>query len=502
MKNTIVLFIGLLLLNCSIPDRTKEEARNNLSADDSINIFCTPDLYNLTARWASEFCNINPDVKIKVINVTESSVAENLNINRNLGFISGEYSAMHDESTWKVVVGRNVIVPIFNSKNPFVNEICQQGISPEELAQIFKNPEMKNWGTLLNNQKNVPINFYMIDDPSINSGMSKLLNVNQIMIDGIKAGDGKELISSVQNDIYSIGICKIANILDPSNQSILEGVKLLPIDRNGNGKIDYMEEIYDDLNVLSRGIWIGKYPRALSDNIYSVSTVKPTNRTEVKFLNWVLTDGQQFLNNYGYNDLVLNERLAKLNLLDDYEIGMTTLNNNYAISKEPLSFYIYLPIILTAILVMVIMVISGVQYIKDKKADVLDKASVPRLVFNEDFVKSPPGLYYDKTHTWAFMEKDGMVRIGIDDFLQHITGPLTRVRMKNPGEKIRKGKQILSIIQNGKQLNIYTPVSGTIKEQNKALDTNTSVINSSPYSEGWVYMIEPTNWLKEIQFFL
>jgi hypothetical protein len=71
--------------------------------------------------------------------------------------------------------------------------------------------------------------------------------------------------------------------------------------------------------------------------------------------------------------------------------------------------------------------------------------------------------------------------------------------MKKQGEKIKKGEQILSIIQNGKQLNLYSPVSGIIKEQNKSLDDDSSIINSSPYNNGWVYKIEPTNWLRENQ---
>ena len=60
------------------------------------------------------------------------------------------------------------------------------------------------------------------------------------------------------------------------------------------------------------------------------------------------------------------------------------------------------------------------------------------------------------------MEQNGIVKVGIDDFLQHITGPITRIKMKNEGDKVKKGEQILSLIQNGKQLNIYAPVSGTI----------------------------------------
>lgn len=493
MKNTIVLFIGLLLLNFTISGSKKEEVQKILSEDDSISIFCTPDIYNLTAKWASEFCNLNPDVKINVINGMEASVAENFNISRNIGFISSEYSAMYDESMWNVVVGRDVIVPIFNSENPFVDEICQQGISSEDFAQIFKNPEMKNWGNLLNSQKNVPVNLYLIDDESINSGMAKLLNLDKITIDGIKVANGKELISLVQKDPYSIGICKITNIPDLNNQVIAESIKLLPIDRNGNGKIDYMEKLYDDLNVLSRAVWIGKYPKALFNNLYFISPAKPTKEIEVAFLKWVLTDGQQFLNNYGYSDLVFSERQAKIDLFNDDKLNLIASNENYSTSKSYL-------LILGTFVVIVFIAVTGIRYIKSRKADVQDKTSVSTHVFNKDFVDIPLGLYYDKTHTWAFMEKDGMVRIGIDDFLQHITGPLNRVKMKNAGEKIIKGKPVLSIIQNGKQLNIYAPISGTIKEQNKVLNTNSSIINSSPYSDGWVYRIEPANWLKEIQF--
>jgi len=121
-------------------------------------------------------------------------------------------------------------------------------------------------------------------------------------------------------------------------------------------------------------------------------------------------------------------------------------------------------------------------------------------VLNENSVLAPKGVYFDKTHTWAFMEKDGNVKIGVDDFLQHITGTLTRINMKESGETVRKGEKILTIMRDGKQLNIYAPISGIIKEQNQILKSDSSLINSSPFAEGWVYLIEPKNWVREIQF--
>ncbi len=141
-----------------------------------------------------------------------------------------------------------------------------------------------------------------------------------------------------------------------------------------------------------------------------------------------------------------------------------------------------------------------VQFRRHKKAVVQEVAYAFPNFFSENTIVVPKGLYFDKTHTWAFMDKDGMVKIGIDDFFPHVTGLLTGIKMKNSGETIKKNEVFLSIIRNGKQLNIKAPVSGVIKTQNKALLTNTSLINSFPYSDGWVYVIEPTNWVREIQF--
>jgi glycine cleavage system H lipoate-binding protein len=123
-------------------------------------------------------------------------------------------------------------------------------------------------------------------------------------------------------------------------------------------------------------------------------------------------------------------------------------------------------------------------------------------VFNEGSVSVPKGVYFDKSHTWAFMEKNGFVKIGIDDFLLHITGPVNRLKMKNPGEKIHKGEPLLSLIQNGKQLTINSPISGTVKLNNNQLAEDSSMVNSSPYNDGWVYTIEPSDWLRDAQFLL
>ncbi|MCF8297818.1 MAG: hypothetical protein K9J13_09770 [Saprospiraceae bacterium] len=493
MKATTLLFVSFLLLNFSIAS-SNDEITQNPSLKGETNVYCIPDLYNLTTIWAGEFCILHPNLKINVIKISESSIAEALNGDKNLCFISKEYySKLNTNPIWQMKVGRDVTVPIINSKNPYLDEIYKQGVSSEKFIQAFTSSEEIMWGTILGNDQNVPLNCYMIDDGSVNNVVADYLKVNQSIIKGIKVKSDSELIASIQKDPYAIGFCKMTSIIDYTNQSIVENVKLLPIDKNGNGKIDYMEKIYDDLNDFSQGIWIGKYPKTLINSFYTIAKNRPTNEIEVAFLKWVLSDGQQFLNPNGYNNLLAVERQQNLDVLLDNKVMTSASNDNNAISK-------ILIIILVVLIVGAFILNALIRRMKYKKTASIDSGLEKSGVFNEDSVSVPKGLYFDKTHTWVFMEKDGIARIGIDDFLNHITGPITRIKMKNQGDKIKKGEQILSIIQNGKQLNIYSPISGTITAQNKIIEKKSSLINSSPYSDGWVYLIEPTNWLREIQF--
>jgi glycine cleavage system H lipoate-binding protein len=97
------------------------------------------------------------------------------------------------------------------------------------------------------------------------------------------------------------------------------------------------------------------------------------------------------------------------------------------------------------------------------------------------------------------MERDGLVRIGVDDFLQHVTGTITGIKLKETGEYVKRGEKILTIIRDGKQLSLSAPVSGIIRSQNTDLYLDSSIINSSPYTDGWIYLVEPKNWIKDIQ---
>ena len=493
MKRVSYLLISLLLINYSSLSCNELIAKNNLSTGDSIKIVSTPDLFNLSVKWASEYNRLNPGTKIKVIDVSDSKIAGDLIEKGNIGFISNELNSKSEfGGKWNIVVGRDVIVPVMNAKNPFINEISVHGVSRDAFLRFLSDPASQNWGTLLKGNGNSPAHYYRVKDESIKKALAGFLKTDNIASEGVEMTNSEEMISAIQKDPYAIGFCKMINILDLNNQTIAENIRLLPIDRNGNGKIDYNENIYNDLNAFSRGVWIGKYPKALFTNIYSVSSAQPSGKVEIAFLKWIVTDGQQFLSATGYSDLLATERQSAVDRIYEASLNVNTSASNKSI-LSPLLF------VVTGLILAGLLLDAIARQKRRKKAEVKSDSFIARPVLDENSLIVPGGIYYDKTHTWSFLEQNGTVKVGIDDFLQHITGKVTGVKLKDKGDKIKKGEPFLSIIQNGKQLALYAPISGIITKINEKLNASASLINTSPYNDGWIYMIEPANWSRENQ---
>jgi glycine cleavage system H lipoate-binding protein/ABC-type phosphate transport system substrate-binding protein len=495
MKTRAIFLIGLLLLNCYTAISKDSENTKSAAPAGTISLVASPDLYNLVARWASEFHRLNPAVNFNISKSSVGNDAGKSGLSSGLGFVTGDASAiMNSQPFWNIVVGRDVIVPVMNAKNPYINEICRKGVTAEEFSKLAETPDKQNWGLFAGNGQATPLHWYVTEDASIKSGMAEFLNGTRIKPTAYAVENVQEMIAMIQKDPNSFGFCKLIDITDPGNNSFTDQIKPVPIDKNGNGQIDFMEDIYSNPEDFSRGVWIGKYTKALTININAVSSSRPTNDAELAFLGWVVGDGQQFLNSSGFSELVYNERQTQADKLTTFKINPVSSEKDvYSIIK-----IVLLVLIAFAAIGFILEVMSKQLRSQIRKTVPANGSALS--VFDENSLIIPKGVYFDKTHTWTFMEKDGTVKIGIDDFIQHITGPITRIEMKSEGEKIKKGEKLLTLIRKGKQLNIYSPVTGIITTHNQRLTTEPVLLNTSTYDEGWVYRIAPTNWILEIQF--
>ncbi|WEU40035.1 MAG: glycine cleavage system protein H [Candidatus Odinarchaeum yellowstonii] len=115
-----------------------------------------------------------------------------------------------------------------------------------------------------------------------------------------------------------------------------------------------------------------------------------------------------------------------------------------------------------------------------------------------DQFELPDDLYYNDDHIWVKIE-DGKARLGLNDFGQHIAGKILFARTKPEGKEVQAGKSFVSI-ETGKWVgSLKSPLTGVILEVNPALKSKPSLINESPYGEGWLVVIQPTNLEAELK---
>jgi glycine cleavage system H protein len=122
-------------------------------------------------------------------------------------------------------------------------------------------------------------------------------------------------------------------------------------------------------------------------------------------------------------------------------------------------------------------------------------------VLTSAILRIPEGLYFNRNHTWTFMEKNGLAKIGVDDFLLHVTGDLKMNPIYREGDFIKKGDLIVMADKGDKVLRIYSPVSGTITGTNPLLEEVPSIVMEDPYDKGWIYRVKPSNWIAETSSF-
>lgn len=491
MKNKVLFGVVLLLLN-TIGIRSTETA-NAVSQRDTITVCATPEMRSLIDNLVKEYGKLEPGQFFEVKTVNLSEFRDAITGSNRIGVLAQRPDvSMVSESMWRMTLGRNIAVTAMNDKNPLAENVDKTGISPQRIAAALSGNQPKNWGTLLGIENREPVHFYILNDPSIKLSISKFLEVSPSVLAEVESKSADELIETVKTDPFAVVFCQLATITDFDNQSISGNIKLVPLDRNGNERLDYNENIYGKLTDFERAIWIGKYPRTLISNVYAVAGNLPENENIIEFLSWVVTSGQQFVETNGYTELVYNEKQSHLNKLNPPVIFAE--KGASGSSKAQLYLIITFAVLVLGTLITVLIRKKG------KAIQLINNSAKHLKVLNENSLEIPDGLYYDKSHTWVFMEKDGTVKMGIDDFLHRVTGDYTALIMKSPGEIIVKNEPVLTLVQQGKKLNIYSPISGIIRESNEDLADYPSLLNNSVYSWGWMYAIEPANWMREISF--
>jgi glycine cleavage system H protein len=102
----------------------------------------------------------------------------------------------------------------------------------------------------------------------------------------------------------------------------------------------------------------------------------------------------------------------------------------------------------------------------------------------------PKELRYSKEHEWAKVEGK-RVRIGITKFAADRLSDVVYIELPQVGTDVSY-MQPFGVVESVKAVSdLYAPVSGKIVEINRAVIEKPEMINTDPYGEAWMIVVEP-----------
>jgi glycine cleavage system H protein len=101
----------------------------------------------------------------------------------------------------------------------------------------------------------------------------------------------------------------------------------------------------------------------------------------------------------------------------------------------------------------------------------------------------PDELRYSSDHEWARAEGN-LVRVGITDYAQDSLGDVVYVQVPDLDAEVTAGAALGEVESTKSVSDLFAPVSGRVVEVNTVLENTPELLNSDPYGEGWICVIE------------
>jgi len=102
----------------------------------------------------------------------------------------------------------------------------------------------------------------------------------------------------------------------------------------------------------------------------------------------------------------------------------------------------------------------------------------------------PASLHFHPGHTWARVEPEGLVALGIDEFGSRLVGPLAGIRLPAPGARLGQGEVGWTLLARNRSVDMLSPVDGVVVEVNpRAFDPERPPTGAY---DRWLVKVRPT----------
>jgi len=305
-KIFIPVFLVLLTMNRPAAAQSGKPVSGNITISGAFA------LYPLAVKWAEEYKKLNPGVKIDIsAGGAGKGMTDVLSGMADIALFSRDiYPEETKKGAFDIAVAKDAVVPTISASHPNLAELLKKGLKRDALVSLWVTGKSKTWGQAAGIKSSAPVHVFTRSDAAgAGETWAKYLGIKQEDLLGIGVFGDPGLAMAVKKDPVSIGFNNIVYVYDSKTKRQTNGVMILPIDLNNNGTIDPDESFYDTTDQFIDAVVKGKYPSPPARDLYFITKGKPQNPAVTGFINYVLTKGQQFVQEAGFIKLS-GEKLA------------------------------------------------------------------------------------------------------------------------------------------------------------------------------------------------
>ncbi len=314
--NFIAIFLFIICF-LSIVAGCGKDNQGEKASKETIRVSGAWALYPMMVRWGEEFNKKYPHIRLDVsAGGAGKGVADALSNLVDIGMVSRDLKPEEiKQGAVFIPVVKDAVFPTINADNPDLKKILDKGIKKETFINLWIEGKSMSWGDISGSGLKDKVQVYTRSDScgAAETWANYLGKKSQEDLKGIAVYGDPGLADAVRKDRYGIGYNNLNYAFDAKTGQPVQGLNIIPIDINGNGRVDPQEDINTKqkaMNAVASGI----YPSPPARALYVVAKQRFSGNVKV-FLEWVLTEGQKFVEEAGYirlSDKQIKEAVEKV----------------------------------------------------------------------------------------------------------------------------------------------------------------------------------------------
>lgn len=245
-------------------------------------------IYPTAVAWGEAFENLHPGVRVDVsAGGAGKGAADAIAGLVDIGMVSREPDpAEVAKGILPVYVLHDAVFPVVSDKNPALSGLLAHGLSLRKLSDIYVAGTITTWGAAVKGQGDRPIHVYTRSDScGAAAAWAAPFGKKQEDLKGVGVYGDPGLLQAVLRDPVGIGYNNFSYVFTREG-AVVSGVRLVPIDANGNGVAD-PGEVFADRREAIAAIEAGSYP-VTRKNYFFVKGAP--GRLTREFLRFALSD--------------------------------------------------------------------------------------------------------------------------------------------------------------------------------------------------------------------